>query len=121
MLPRGCQAIEDSVALEIALTNLSPTEPEERLQLFENVRRTRASVMQIFNNAGQDQAQKIQKDAAQFIPAETMPKTPENFFKYNFECDVVQDSKLAMQKLNKDWELPAKFFKKKPVPGLYPK
>jgi hypothetical protein len=33
----------------------------------------------------------------------------------------VQDAKLAMQKLDKDWELPALFFEKKPVPGLYPK
>jgi len=26
-----------------------------------------------------------------------------------------------MQKLDKEWELPAMFFEKKPVPGLYPK
>jgi salicylate hydroxylase len=50
-----------------------------------------------------------------------MTETPEDFFKYNFGYDVVQDSMLAMQKLNRLWELPAKFFEKKPVPGLYPK
>ena len=77
MLPHqgqgGAQSIEDSVALGIALTNCTPKELPSRLQLFEKVRRTRASVMQIFSNAGQDEAEKIHADAAKFIPAETVP------------------------------------------------
>jgi salicylate hydroxylase len=40
------------------------------------VRKNRASVMQIFSNAGQDEAEKIHKDAAKFIPAETVPSKP---------------------------------------------
>jgi salicylate hydroxylase len=72
----GAQAIEDSVVLGIALTNFTPEDLESRLQLFEEVRKNRASVMQIFSNAGQDEAEKIHKDAAKFIPAETVPSKP---------------------------------------------
>jgi salicylate hydroxylase len=72
----GGQAIEDSVVLGIALTNCTPEDLESRLQLFEEVRKNRASVMQIFSNAGQDEAEKIHKDAAKFIPAETVPSKP---------------------------------------------
>lgn len=45
--------------------------------------------MQIFSNAGQDEAEKIHKDAAKFIPAETVPSEPspppsEDFFIFIF-------------------------------------
>ncbi|PMD63654.1 salicylate hydroxylase [Hyaloscypha bicolor E] len=124
MLPHqgqgGAQAIEDSVVLGIALTNCTPEDLESRLQLFEEVRKNRASVMQIFSNAGQDEAEKIHKDAAKFIPAETVPKTPEDFYKFNFGYDVVRDSKQAMERLNPGWELPSTFFEKEPEAGVYP-
>ena len=61
----GAQAIEDSAALGIVLSGPSLTksalrmEPallSQRLHLFEQIRHDRASAMQIFSNAGQDQA-----------------------------------------------------------------
>jgi salicylate hydroxylase len=69
----GAQAIEDSVALGIALTNSTPSTLASRLAVFENVRMKRASVMQVFSNAGQDEPEKIHAEASKFIPAETVP------------------------------------------------
>ena len=58
--------------------------------------------MQIFNNAGQDQAQKIQKDAAQFIPAETMPSTfPYVLFSQIFGMFYVRYANAESQKHQK--------------------
>ncbi len=44
--------------------------------MFEKIRMKRASVMQIFSNAGQDEPEKIRKDAAKYIPADTVPSKP---------------------------------------------
>lgn len=74
----GAQAIEDGIALGIALSNLPSNEPdviERRLGLFGKIRINRASVMQIFSNAGQDDAEKIREDAGKFIHADTVPST----------------------------------------------
>ncbi|CAL3964868.1 hypothetical protein PZA11_002229 [Diplocarpon coronariae] len=124
MLPHqgqgGAQAIEDSVALGIALVGCTPANLEDRLKVFEGLRMKRASVMQIFSNAGQDEPEKIRIDAAKFIPAALVPKTPEDFFAYNFGYDVVKDSTQAMQREDPTWELPPMFFEKTPAAGVYP-
>jgi salicylate hydroxylase len=65
--------MEDSVALGIALTNCTPEDIEKRLQVFEKLRMNRASVMQVFSNAGQDEPEKIHTEASKFIPADTVP------------------------------------------------
>jgi salicylate hydroxylase len=69
----GAQAMEDSVALGIVLTCCTREALEKRLQLFEEIRMKRASVMQVFSNAGQDEPEKIHAEASKFIPAETVP------------------------------------------------
>ncbi|PBP22729.1 salicylate hydroxylase [Diplocarpon rosae] len=124
MLPHqgqgGAQAIEDSVALGIALVGCTPRNLENRLRVFEGLRVQRASVMQIFSNAGQDEPEKIHLEAARFIPAASVPKTPEDFFAYNFGYDIVKDSTQAMQREDPTWELPSTFFAKTPVAGVYP-
>lgn len=38
-----------------------------RLSAFEDVRKARASVMQIYSNAGQDEAEKIRDEAVRFL------------------------------------------------------
>lgn len=77
MLPHqgqgGAQAIEDSVALGILLTDVNSGTLEKRLQQFEKIRRNRASVMQIFSNAAADEPEKIRQEAAKFIPADSVP------------------------------------------------
>jgi hypothetical protein len=72
----GAQAIEDGIALGIALSNLPSNESnaiERRLGLFEKIRINRGSVMQIFSNAGQDDAARIRDEASKFIPADSVP------------------------------------------------
>lgn len=67
--------MEDSVALGIALANISnsPSVLEKRLQIFEAIRRNRASVLAVFSNAGQDEPEKIHVEAAKFMAAEDVP------------------------------------------------
>jgi len=90
----GAQAIEDAVALGIALTNYKPGTLESRLQLFEEIRRNRASVMTIFSNAGQDEPEKIQMEAAKFIPAEDVPSKEfifVSFFRLSVQFTIAND------------------------------
>jgi hypothetical protein len=72
----GAQAIEDGIALRIALSNLPSNDPnaiERRLSLLEKIRINRGTVMQIFSNAGQDDAARVRDEASKFIPADTVP------------------------------------------------
>jgi salicylate hydroxylase len=46
---------------------------QNRLKLFEQIRVRRASVMQVFSNAGQEEPAKIHDEAAKFIGAENVP------------------------------------------------
>ena len=73
----GAQSIEDGAAIGVLLKNLTVTpddstvklddEIEKRLEAFVVVRLKRASVMQIFSNAGQDEAEKIREDASRLL------------------------------------------------------
>ncbi|KAL8377674.1 hypothetical protein RB595_008390 [Gaeumannomyces hyphopodioides] len=71
----GAQAIEDGVALGIAMAGATPESLGERLAVFEAVRRRRASALQVLSNAGQDEAHKVAAEAARYIPIETVPST----------------------------------------------
>ena len=64
----GGQAIEDGAALGALFTHLNSSDDiSERVQLFEDVRKNRASAMQMFSNVGQDEAEKMEKDAQPFV------------------------------------------------------
>ncbi|KAJ0342371.1 hypothetical protein KNSL1_010705 [Colletotrichum chrysophilum] len=71
----GAQAIEDGVALGICLSNISSSiYVPERLEMFESIRRNRASAVTIFSNAAQDEAEKIREAASEFVqPVERIP------------------------------------------------
>ncbi|KAJ0368815.1 hypothetical protein COL26b_010701 [Colletotrichum chrysophilum] len=74
-LSGGAQAIEDGVALGICLSNISSSiYVPERLEMFESIRRNRASAVTIFSNAAQDEAEKIREAASEFVqPVERIP------------------------------------------------
>lgn len=61
------------MALGIALAGTEVKDVETRLQVYESIRRNRASVMQIFSNAGQEEPELIREEAAKFIPADKVP------------------------------------------------
>jgi hypothetical protein len=64
----GGQAIEDGAAIGALLSNITTLDDlPSRLQMFQDIRRSRASAIQIFSNAGQDEAAKIIKDAQPYV------------------------------------------------------
>ncbi|KAL4865954.1 hypothetical protein BDV12DRAFT_210776 [Aspergillus spectabilis] len=102
MLPHqgqgGAQAIEDAGALYRAFTdiplNLTQDEISRRLAVFENIRVNRASAMQIFSNAGQEEPWKIRELAKPYMPEDVdVPGSPAEFMKHNFGYDVFKDER----------------------------
>lgn len=73
----GAQAIEDGQALELIFSSspdaTSTAEIENHLTLFEVVRKDRASTMQIYSSAGQDEAVKIQAAAREYVKRGKIP------------------------------------------------
>ncbi|KAL1894036.1 hypothetical protein Sste5346_006178 [Sporothrix stenoceras] len=119
MLPHqgqgGAQGIEDGVVLGLVLAGATKEDVPERLKLYEKIRRNRASIIQIFSNAGQDQPELIRKDASAFMPEDKIPKRPEDFFDYNFRYDIIEDSLGQLKEKYPAFELPTNFFQN--VPG----
>ncbi|PQE20125.1 salicylate hydroxylase protein [Rutstroemia sp. NJR-2017a BBW] len=69
--------------------SISPTVLEQRLQSFEKVRRNRASAMQMFSNAGQDQGEKVKESARPYVEEGVeVPSNPKEYIEYNFRHDV---------------------------------
>ncbi|KAK0628356.1 hypothetical protein B0T17DRAFT_505039 [Bombardia bombarda] len=70
----GAQALEDGCAYGIVLHGAcTPVEIEKRLELYEEIRRHRASTIQILSNAGQDQAHLITKSSRSAWMKTTFP------------------------------------------------
>ncbi|KAI9801589.1 MAG: hypothetical protein M1825_003268 [Sarcosagium campestre] len=110
MLPHqgqgGAQSIEDGAAIGVLLTGLKPgsdnfkAELAQRLSAFETVRRNRASLMQIYSNAGQDEAEKIRDEAARFLgPGLKVPTNQGEFHEFNFGYDVLKESETLLATL----------------------
>jgi salicylate hydroxylase len=94
----GAQAIEDAGALSEIFSNLPSSHTKDeissRLVLFENVRMNRASAIQIFSNAGQDEPWKIRERARKYLPDSVeVPSLPSEFMEHNFRYDVIKDSR----------------------------
>lgn len=102
----GAQAVEDSVALGITLSGLTkqklladPKLLSQRLDIFQNVRKNRAGAMQIFSNAGQDQAKGIAAAVKPYLEADVkIPSNPAEFMVYNFGHDVRKETIKALAK-----------------------
>jgi 2-polyprenyl-6-methoxyphenol hydroxylase-like FAD-dependent oxidoreductase len=74
----GAQAIEDGAALGVIFSNFDKTNASSissRLEHFENIRRNRASVMQMLSNAGQDEADKVREAVLPYMPTKKMPSS----------------------------------------------
>ena len=66
----GAQALEDGVALGIALCGATVDDIPARLAAYEEIRINRASAIQVLSNAGQDQAHMTYKEAAKYVGSE---------------------------------------------------
>lgn len=103
MLPHqgqgGGQAIEDAGALGIFLANVQCLEDvPHRLELIQNIRRNRAGAMQIFSNAGQDQAERIQEDAKQYVDG-PVPTNHAEFHDWNFGYNILAECRAVIGKI----------------------
>ncbi|KAF2846019.1 putative salicylate hydroxylase [Plenodomus tracheiphilus IPT5] len=102
MLPHqgqgGGQGIEDAGALGIFLANVQNLEDiPARLELVQNTRRNRAGAMQIFSNAGQDEAVRIQKDAQPYVNG-PVPKNQAEFQEWNFAYNILDECRAVLAK-----------------------
>ncbi|KAH8664662.1 FAD binding domain-containing protein [Xylariales sp. PMI_506] len=92
MLPHqaqgGAQGIEDGVALGIVFNGATAEQIEERLDLYEKVRRNRASAIQILSNVGADQSHIVHEELRQFLPESEIPTNPVEIFAFNFGHNV---------------------------------
>jgi salicylate hydroxylase len=71
----------------------------ERLHLFQEIRKNRTAAVQIFSNAGQDEAAKIERDAKPYVNGK-VPTNPQEFHDYSYGYDVVEDCLIALKKLH---------------------
>ena len=68
----GAQGIEDGLALGLAFCGVTnPSQIEERLEIYEKIRRNRASSIQILSNFGYDEA--VPEELHSFLDGRTMP------------------------------------------------
>nr|A0A8K1Y6D8.1 RecName: Full=FAD-dependent monooxygenase phomE; AltName: Full=Phomopsin biosynthesis cluster protein E [Diaporthe leptostromiformis]BDA39137.1 flavin-dependent monooxygenase [Diaporthe leptostromiformis] len=92
----GGQAIEDGAALGILLDNVHDRgEIEERLQLFEQIRRNRGSALQILSNTNPPVPQSVRDAAAEYLPGHRLSST-DDVNEYVFSFDVLAESKAAL-------------------------
>lgn len=57
------------------------------------VRLRRASAIQVFSNAGQDEAEKVKQRAKPFMTeGQHIPTTPAEYMEHNFGYDVLKES-----------------------------
>lgn len=92
----GGQAIEDGAALGILFDQVRDTVAiENRLQLFEKVRRSRGSALQILSNVPPPAPQSVRDVAAEYVPDNKLDSTDE-VNDYVFSFDVIAESKAAL-------------------------
>ncbi|KAL2285285.1 hypothetical protein FJTKL_08235 [Diaporthe vaccinii] len=92
----GGQAIEDDAALGILLDHVEDKEAiENRLQLFEKVRRNRGSALQILSNVTPPTPQSVRDVAAESVPGNRLDSI-DDVNEYVFSFDVIAKSKAAL-------------------------
>ncbi|KAI0131931.1 putative salicylate hydroxylase [Xylariales sp. AK1849] len=104
MLPHqgqgGGMALEDGASLGVLLSGLtSKSEIPARFELFQKIRFDRTSATQILSNAGFDEVDSIQEEAARYVNSVQMPKNQQEIHKFFFSYDVVQDSRDQLEAL----------------------
>ncbi|KAI9658365.1 MAG: hypothetical protein M1821_002498 [Bathelium mastoideum] len=93
----GGQAIEDGAALGILLDQIRDLGAiEERLQLFEQVRRNRGSALQILSNTNPPAPPSVREAAVAYFPTGTRLDSTDDINDYVFSFDVVGECKAAL-------------------------
>jgi salicylate hydroxylase len=93
----GGQAIEDGAALGILLDQVRDQGAiEDRLQLFEQVRRNRGSALQILSSSNPPAPQSIRDAAAAYLPGGTRLDSTDDINDYVFSFDVIGECKAVL-------------------------
>lgn len=115
MLPHhgqgGAQGIEDGLALGLVMNGVTqPSQIEERLALYEKVRRNRASSIQVLSNFGYDE--EAPPELAEFLEAEgqPIPKSMGDMVRLAYGHDIVKRTVKTMTEFDPEWKLPKGFF-----------
>jgi salicylate hydroxylase len=92
----GGQAIEDGAALGILFDQVHDTNTiEDRLRLFEQVRRDRGSALQVLSNTNPPAPQSVRDAAAKYIPGIKFDSS-DDVNEYVFSFDVIAESKAVL-------------------------
>ncbi|KJZ69560.1 hypothetical protein HIM_11053 [Hirsutella minnesotensis 3608] len=115
MLPHqgqgGAQGIEDGLALGIVMHGATtPAEIEKRLDVYDKVRRNRASVIQVLSNVGQDQSKHVREELLHYMSDKKLPTNPLEILKHNFGYDIIDATVKAMRERDSTFQLPDDFF-----------
>ncbi|KAH8651130.1 FAD binding domain-containing protein [Xylariales sp. PMI_506] len=100
----GAQGMEDAVALGMVMSGATANQIEERLDIYQNLRKSRASVIQIRSNEGVSLSQ-----LAQYMDEKDIPKTPPEVIDWNFRCDIAAVAFEAMKRYDVDYRPPSGF------------
>jgi salicylate hydroxylase len=93
----GGQAIEDGAALGVLFDQLHDKGAiEDRLQLFEQVRRNRGSALQILSGTNPPAPQSVRDAAAEYLPDGKKLDSTDEINEYVFSFDVIRESKAAL-------------------------
>ena len=91
------QAIKDGAALGVLFDQVHGEGIiEDRLQLFKQVRRNRASILQMLSNASPSIPQNVRDAAAQCLPDGKRLDTANDIDEYLFSFDVIEESQAAL-------------------------
>ncbi|KAF6824040.1 salicylate hydroxylase [Colletotrichum musicola] len=115
MLPHqgqgGAMGIEDGAALGIVLANVTNrSQIEERLELYENLRRNRASAIQILSNVGLDQSHLVKNDLLEFLSEKDIPKNAPEIMAFNMSYDIISEAIKVIQVADPSFTVPTQFF-----------
>ena len=93
----GGQAIEDGAALGVLLDQPYDKDTlEARLGLFEQIRRNRASAVQILSNTSPPAPESVRDAAARYLPDGKKFENMDDINEYLWSFDVVRECKAAL-------------------------
>ncbi|OAA56783.1 FAD binding domain-containing protein [Cordyceps fumosorosea ARSEF 2679] len=117
----GAQGIEDGLVLGIAMLGAqSRSDVQGRFGAYQEVRRCRASVIQVLSNVGQDQARQLKHEVLPYLEEDEIPTNPAQIQQFNFGYDAVEAAVGAMRRRDAGFALPGDFFNC-PVVGVPPR
>ncbi|KAK2037168.1 FAD binding domain-containing protein [Colletotrichum somersetense] len=107
----GAMALEDGLALGIVMAAATDAaDVEKLLGMYEKIRRSRVSMIQVLSNVGKDGAYYDEKELLEFMPKEQIPKTLKEFYTYDFEYDVADEAIKTMEEFDPSFHVPHDFF-----------